>query len=90
MAKKMTRDDKAIVREFLYSMGLVPSILITPEVLKLIYRSWEIEFQKQEIEEIKKREAREFLLRLRERSRRRKPCPVLNNMIPLNFDPEID
>lgn len=90
MAKKMTKEDKAVVREFLYELDLIPSILITQPVLELIHRSWQIEFQKEELEKIKKEEAKQFLLKLRERSKKRKPQPVLNNMLPLNFDPEID
>lgn len=87
---KITKEQKVEVREFLYSLDLIPDILITPEVVKLIQKSWERQFQREDLERIKKEDAKQFLLRLRERGKKRSPQPVLNNMLPLNFDPEID
>lgn len=87
---KVTKEQKQEVREFLYCLDLVPDILITPEVVELIQRSWTRQFQREDLEKIKKEEARQFLLRLRERSKKRRPQPILNNVLPLNFDPEID
>lgn len=87
---KITKEQKQEVREFLYCLDLVPDILITPEVVELIQRSWSRQFQREDLEKIKIEEARQFLLRLRERSKNRRPQPILNNVLPLNFDPEID
>lgn len=87
---KLSKEQKHEVREFLYCLDLVPDILITPEVVELIQRSWARQFQREDLDQIKKEEAKQFLLRLRERSKNRRPQPILNNVLPLNFDPEID
>lgn len=76
------------VANFLDDLGLTPSILVTKDVVDLIYKSWQREFQREELSELKKQQMYDMMIRLSKR--KRKPKPILDNMIPLNFQPLYD
>lgn len=78
-------DKVTAVSNFLDALGLVPRVLITKEVVELISRSWEREFQREDLEKQKKEEAQAFILKLSQR--KKKPRPILDGMMPLNFTP---
>lgn len=78
-------DKVTAVTNFLDNLGLIPAVLITKPVVDLITQSWEREFQREDLEEQKKQEAKDFIIKLSQR--KRKPRPILDNMIPLNFEP---
>lgn len=72
------------VSNFLDALGLIPRVLITKEVTELITRSWERELQRDDLEKQKKEEMKAYILKLSQL--KRKPRPILDNMIPLNFE----
>lgn len=76
------------VANFLEDIGLSSSILVTKEVVDLIYKSWNREFQRNDLSELKKQQMHDLMLCLSKR--KRKPKPILDNMIPLNFQPLYD
>lgn len=80
----------AVIAEFVDELGLVPQSLITREVIELIHQSWQREFQQQQLNELEKQAQRDYLLKLRERSKKRLPQKVLNNMQPININPLLD
>lgn len=82
---RLNYDKVTAVSNFLDTLGLVPRILITKPVVDLITQSWEREFQREDLEEQKKQEAKEFIIKLSQR--KRKSRPILDNMIPINFEP---
>lgn len=90
MAKKLTKHDAAIIAEFIDELGLVPMSLITKEVLELIHHSWQREFQLQQLNALEKQAQKDFLSKLHERARLRKPRKVLDNMQPININPVLD
>ena len=90
MAKKLTKQMAAVIAEFVDELGLVPKSLITREVIELIHQSWQREFQQQQLNELEKQAQRDYLLKLRERSKKRLPQKVLNNMQPININPLLD
>lgn len=86
MAKLLKSSDKvAVVSNFLDSLDLTPRILITKEVVDLIWQSWQREFQREDLAKQKKQQMQDLINRLS--ARKRKPKPILDNMIPLNFQP---
>lgn len=85
MVRLKVENKIATVANFLDTLGLVPSVLVTKEVVDLIYRSWEREFQREDLSKQDKLNAQAFLVKLSKR--KRKPKPVLDNMIPINFQP---
>lgn len=81
---RLKYDKITAVSNFLDTLGLVPRILVTKPVVDLITQSWEREFQRDDLSKQKKQEAKEFILKLSQR--KRKPRPVLDNMVPINFE----
>lgn len=73
------------VANFLETLHLTPSVLVTKEVVDLIYKSWQRELQRKDLDNIRKQQMRDMIQKLSKR--KRKPKPILNNMIPLNFQP---
>ena len=90
MAKKLTKQDAAIISEFIDELGLVPMSLITKEVIVLIHNSWQREFQRQQLNALEKQAQKDFLTKLSERAKRRKPRKVLDDMQPININPVLD
>lgn len=81
---RLKYDKITAVSNFLDTLGLVPRILVTKPVVDLITQSWERELQREDLSKQKKQEAKEFILKLSQR--KRKPRPVLDNMVPINFE----
>lgn len=87
MAKrKITPDIVGAISEFFDVLGCVPRVLMTEEVVKQVYYSWERELQREDLDKQQKQQAQEFIKKLSERSKRRRKRPILDNMIPLNFE----
>ena len=84
---RLKYDKVAAVTEFADCLGLIPGLLITKEVVELITRSWEREFQKEYFSDLEKQQAKEFIIKLSERGKRRRHKPILDNMTPINFSP---
>lgn len=76
------------IANFLDDLGLVPSILITKEVVDLIYKSWQREFQRDDLDKQKKQAMQDMILKLSQRKRR--PTPILDDQLPINFNPLYD
>lgn len=87
---KITTKRAQIIAEFIEDLGLVPKRLITKEVLELIHKSWEREFQQEYLNKAERHAMQDYIRKLSERAKRRKPRKVLDNMQPINVNPLFD
>lgn len=86
---KFPKVDKYItVSNFVDTLGLVPRVLITKDVVDMIYKSWQREWQKEELEDVKRQEMKQAIIHLSKL--KRKPKPILDGMLPLNFQPLVE